>query len=313
MYGNFNFPHLNYQTFPAGVRLGPLTVVPGGANVHYVRSTGAADYDPPELTGRIFTTLNAALGQCRSGRGDTVIVLEGHTESVSSANFLSNLVAGTRIIGRGVGASRPTFTWTTATSTVLMNVANVSIDNCILNMDPGSGTVNVAAPITVSANGCSITNCRIRVSTDANSKTTTAIFFSTATDCEFSGNHVYGATAGEVTSVIDITASDRLRMVGNYIAAATSNTAVGSVRFTTTASLDIVLAYNFYANRKASSTCAVTGLAGVTGVSIREMFHYLDNTSTTMWLTSTGSMAFYEGRVVNLAGENGMIATVVST
>jgi hypothetical protein len=66
-------------------------------------------------------------------------------------------------------------------------------------------------------------------------------------------------------------------------------------------------------NRKAASTAAVTGLAGVSGVSIEELFHYLDNSSTTMWLTSPGLMAFYNPRTVNLAGEAGMLSTVVST
>src|SRR5687767_13634334 len=125
MYGAFNFSHLPSQAFNTGVNLGPLTVIPGGGLVHFLRSTGPADYDPPELTGRLHTTLNSALGQCRSGRGDTVIVLPGHSESISSADQMSNLVAGTRIIGAGSGNVRGTFTWTATGSTFLLDVANV--------------------------------------------------------------------------------------------------------------------------------------------------------------------------------------------
>src|SRR5262249_54267043 len=161
--------------------------------------------DPPELAGRIFTTLNDALGQCRANKGDTVFALPGHAESISTADQMSNLVAGTKIMGVGVGNERPTFTWTVAAATFLFDVANVTISNCILLMDPGAGTVNVAAPITVSASGCGIYGCLIRMGTDANSKVTIGITTTAAGD-EFTlaGNHIYGATAAEVTTMIQL-------------------------------------------------------------------------------------------------------------
>lgn len=303
-----NYPQLPFAVHPAGVRLpwGAFVGQPG-ALVHYVRSTGAADYDPPELAGRpIHTTLALAVAQCRSGRGDTILVLPGHTESVSSADYLANLVAGTKIIGLGEGNERGTLTWTTATSTILLDVANVTIDNLILNFDPGSGSVTVAAPITISAAGCTIRNCKIRSGTDGNSKVTIGITTTDAADdLDFSGNFVYGATAAEMTTFMDIIGVDRLRMVGNTISGATSNVAVGIVRFATTASLHIFLAANCYMNRKASSTAAVTGLAGVSGVSWHEHFHYLDTSSLTAWLTSAGIMTFHRPTVTNTAGETG--------
>jgi hypothetical protein len=314
MYGAFNHPHLPHQGFPIGVNIGHLTVISGGANVHFVRSIGAADYDPPELAGRIHTTLNSALGQCRSGRGDTVLVLEGHTESIDSADEMSSLVAGTRIIGRGVGNSRPTFTWTAAGSTFLFDVANVSLSNCVLNMDPGTGTTNVAAPITISAAGCGLYGNKIRMGTDSNSKVTVGILLSDAADdCEIVGNAIYGATTAEATTFVDIAGADRLFMANNTIQGATSSTTVGIVRFKATAATNIWLEANMYANRKASSVHAVTGVAGVTGFSRNELFHMLDDAATLPWGTSNGSMAFYNPRNVNLAGEAGMLSTLVST
>ena len=134
-----------------------------------------------------------------------------------------------------------------------------------------------------------------------------------ADDCELIGNTIYGATAAECTTMVDIAGADRLYMAGNTIQGATSSTTVGVVRFKTTAATNIVLDRNFYANRKASSVHAVTGVAGVTGVSFEELFHMLDDAATLPWGTSNGSMAFYNARNVNLAGENGMLSTLVST
>lgn len=261
-----DFSHLPYTSFPVGVRLGHSTVLPPGTNVHYVRSTGAQSDDPPELTGRIYTTLNAALGQCRSGIGDVVIVLPGHSENISSADQMSNLVAGTQILGLGRGNLRPTFTWTAATATFLLDVANVTLDNLILNMDPGTGTTTVAAPITVSAAGCQISRCKIRMGTDANSIVTIGITTTAAgDDLEIIGNEIYGATAAECTTMIQFVGADRLKFIGNTVVGATSAAAVGVIRFLTTASTDIKMFYNRVRNNKGSSSQAITGMAGLTG------------------------------------------------
>ncbi len=307
------YQELVYSQLNDGIRNQLGAWISAGSRIYYVHHTGGRGGDPPEITSRTLTTLNSALQQCRSGMGDVVAVLEGHAENIVSADQLSGMVANTKVIGLGYGNARGTFTWTTSGATVLIDTANCCLVNLILNMDPGTGTTTVTAPMTVSAAGCGIYGCTIRFSTDANSLSTTPILLNSCTDFTFNNNLMYGATAGECTTAVDIVAADRLRMWGNHIAGATSNVAVGIVRFKTTASVHIDLRDNFYANRKATSTAAVTGLAGVSGVSHNELFHYLDNTSTTMWLTSPGIMAFFNPRTVNLAGEAGMLSTVVST
>jgi hypothetical protein len=216
---------------------------------------------------RRFTTLNAALAACRSGNGDAVMVLPGHTENISSADQMSNLVAGTQIIGCGFGTTRPTFTWTAATSTFLLDVANVGLHDLILNMDPGTGTTTVAAPITISAAGCRISGCQIRMGTDANSKVTIGITTTAAADdLTMDNNFVYGATAAEATTGIQFVGADRLHFVGNRVFMATSSTSVGSIRFLTTASTNVMFLGNIVQNAKASSTIAMTGMAGLTGL-----------------------------------------------
>ena len=242
------------------------TLVPPGGKVLYVRSTLPQDGDDQALVQRCSTTPNAALAQCRSGMGDIVFVLPGHTENISSADQMSSLVAGTRIIGLGVGNNRPTFTWTAATATFLLDVANVELNNLILNLDPGTGTTTVAAPITISAAGCAIKNCKIRTSTDANSLTTIPITTTAAADdLEIIGNQVYGATAGECTTVFRFVGADRLAFHNNTVVAATSAVGVGVVQFLTTASTDIKMFNNVLRNNKAASTDAVTGMAGIGG------------------------------------------------
>jgi hypothetical protein len=314
-YGNFMFDHIPGANANGGLRTQFGTILPPGVRVNYLRSTGPQSGDPSELSGRLYTTLNAALGECRSGLGDIVYALPGHTENIASADQMSNLVAGTQIIGCGRGNFRPTFTWTAAGSTFLLDVANVTLDNLILNMDPGTGTTTVAAPVTISAAGCAISRCKIRTSTDANSLTTIPITTTAAADdLEIIGNEIYGATAGECTTGIRFVGADRLKFFGNTIALATSSTTVGSIQFLTTASLDIKMFHNTVRNNKAASVHAITGMAGLTGEVDHLTLVSLANDNLTNAFNTPASLIF--GRnvgVANLAGETAGIFGTVST
>jgi hypothetical protein len=78
----------------------------------------------------VYTTLALAIAQCVASRGDIIIVLPGHTETISSATALAFNVAGITIIGIGNGALKPTFTLdTAATARIAVSVANVTVKN----------------------------------------------------------------------------------------------------------------------------------------------------------------------------------------
>lgn len=80
---------------------------------------------------RPFATLDYAIGRCTAGRGDIIMLMPNHTETVTSATSHNFDVAGVAIIGLGTGTSRPLFTFTTADSaTIPVSAANISISNC---------------------------------------------------------------------------------------------------------------------------------------------------------------------------------------
>lgn len=86
----------------------------------------------PQGTPRLFATIATALAQCVANRGDVIVVLPGHTETVSSATALAFNIAGVTILGVGTGSLRPTITLdTAATSKIVVSVANFTIRNFI--------------------------------------------------------------------------------------------------------------------------------------------------------------------------------------
>lgn len=153
-----------------GLRTPHGTWLPPGSRVAAYVGPQSESTDAYASSALLVSTLNAGLARCRSGKGDVVVILPGHTESISSADFASSLVAGTRIIGVGApGESiHPKFTWTAATSSFLLDVADVTIDNVTLDF---SGVADCAAPMTVSAAGCGVQNCRIIMQNDTSSFT----------------------------------------------------------------------------------------------------------------------------------------------
>lgn len=88
-------------------------------------------------------TLNGALAQCIAGRGDTIILMQGHAENIATATAINIAVAGVKIIGLGADLDRPTFTlMTSSTASLKILAQNVLIKNVLI-------VANVAATICV--------------------------------------------------------------------------------------------------------------------------------------------------------------------
>lgn len=305
-FGPFQAQALRYMDLSSGVRTEFGTLLPpGGMLACYLRSTGAQSGDDADVKRRLVTTLNQACSYVRAGKPDYIMVMPDHVESISTANQLTNLVAGTRIIGMGVGANRPTFTWTTATASVLLNKDNVEWSNCILNLDGGTTATTNAAPITISGNANALKGNLIRMGTDASNIVTIGITTTAAADdLTISDNFMYGATAAGCTTMLQFVGADRLRFLNNIVTGATTATGVGVVRFLTTASTNIVVDNCRIANNIASSTQAVTGMAGVTGT--------VDNTLLQILSGAASGIANAWGTVGNLVfGANVTAANAV--
>ena len=78
-----------------------------------------------------FATIDKGINSCTASRGDVILVMPGHTETVADATSLVPDVAGVAIIGLGAGALRPTISLSTAASSVIMSAASSAIKNIL--------------------------------------------------------------------------------------------------------------------------------------------------------------------------------------
>jgi len=324
------FPSLNVHG-PVEVFPGYL-LVPTGGLVAYVHNSGAAALDrlPPGMidgSAGFFTSVNAALATFagRSNRGDTVICLPGHTETISGADGWSNIVAGVRILGVGHGNDRPTFHWSAATSNLAIDVANVCIENCILNWagDPSLTTaVTVAAAITVSAAGFRLARCRINTGVDADQILTVGLLTTAAADDMVVEHNKFwnSAATAEISAtgtVIRLIGADRAIIRNNYIQGALATDTDGLIETLTTASTQLEIVDNFLYANGGGNTCAIDFGANLacTGRLERNLMAVdADATAETVVFTrhATNNMALLDNFLVNDNNERGLVIGTAS-
>jgi hypothetical protein len=104
-----------------------IPIVPG--KYHWVDSnTGVDSGEKGRSLQSPYATIDFAIGKCTANK-DAIIVLPGHTETISAAGSITADVAGIPIIGLGWGTLRPTLTWSATAGTIAISAANVKLVN----------------------------------------------------------------------------------------------------------------------------------------------------------------------------------------
>lgn len=231
-----------------------ILLPPGGMVAAYVRSTGFQTNDDAAIASNWVPTLAAALARVRAGLGDTIVVLPGHSESVIDATMMTNLLAGTKIIGVGRGSNMPVFRWTAAASQWVLNKNDVVISGLRLRMEGFNGVVKA---IIQSGADCAIANCDIEVASGAALKATIGIELVTGADrFEFVYNVVRGTGTHNVTNFLLLTNPvDQVRITDNeMVASATIGNGLVNVQGIVT---NLKMLRNIVYNTMTASTAAV--------------------------------------------------------
>lgn len=129
-----------FTNFPNGVASFGIPMV-GGPSIPstagqyiFVSSTTGSDGNNGLSINKPKATLSGAQTAANSGKGDVIVILPGHTESFTGAAALTLSKNGLYIIGLGMGAQRPTFTWSTSTAAqVIVSGAGITIDNVVFD------------------------------------------------------------------------------------------------------------------------------------------------------------------------------------
>lgn len=255
------FPLFGQKT--TGLRTFFGSWVAPGAKVTFLGPAGVFE-DTFTENNRV-TTLAAAVARCRASKNDVIFALPGYSENVSTAAYAS-FPAGTKLIGLGVPgeASAPKLIWTAVAASLLLNAADILIQNMTLQFN---GADSIDAPITVSAAGVGIEDCRILLGSDTALDSDVGVTVAAGGDnFRFLNNYVYTTGTAVVTNAVLVGAVvDSVKINGNTFSVPATSTN-GIVEFGAFAATNIEVANNKLVNKGAGSATIRFADNAITGV-----------------------------------------------
>lgn len=197
----------------------------GRGKTFYVDSNvgGSDGRSPASAVG----TIDAAINLCTANQGDTVVVLPGHTEAVTSTS-LSCDVAGVRFIGLGSGANKPTLTFGVTSSRINVTAAGCTWQN--FRFQAGVGDVVTAVLHATAAQNSRYLDIEFYATSTFNFINGYTLGAANISDgCRWERNYLRTADAGQLSLVVTAAAANDLKFYDNYVvhAAAVAGLLVG--------------------------------------------------------------------------------------
>lgn len=269
-----------------GIEASKFSGISPAAKIHFVGPTAAAWYGEflsafgPDADGgnRAFPTLAAALADANvvTNRGDFILLLPGDTETVSAAGTITFSKAGITVIGIGTGTLRPTITFSTSTAADMnIDAANITFYNVIFDL---TGIDALVAPIDVNSTDFTMRECRV-VTASASAQATLGILTdANASRMKLLSNEFIGTTDAGTATVVRIVGGNEHVIDGNRFYGAYTTT-LGAIENNTTACLRCQITNNMIINATASSTVAMTFVAGSSGTIANNRMQILSGTA----------------------------------
>lgn len=267
---------------------------------------------------KALATLDNAIGRCTANKGDIIVLMPGHAETVSSATAINLDVAGITIIGLGRGNDRPTFTLDTATTATLpVSAANITIKNVIFSMN----YADIVAVFTLTtAKSFKVLGCRFKdTATDMNVKyifdtnaTTADADGLTMEDCEWSSPD----TATIAVCKVDGT-NARWKFKRNFISVL-AQAAGGSLFTIATGKVltDVDVRDNSFTfiggDLSGAGVVVTTDGSTNSGNFINNYVQHTD-TASEIFCTASSGFGFFENRMSGVRGATGYVLPAVDS
>lgn len=283
------------------IRLGGVAMVPGldfpvTGKVYFVDSVTGSNGNDGESKDRPFATIDYAVGRCTASKGDVIVVLPGHVETVTAAAGLDLDVAGITIVGVGNGRNRPKINFTTATTADMdVDAANITIMNLFFDM---TSIDALAAGIDVNSADFTMLNCEVELA-DASGQCVAGVVYDDAADrMRIEGCNFHGA--GDTTALIavDGAGADDVVIKGNIFNGYFGTT--GAVQQATTAGVNWVIDGNYFINRTAdANNLAVNLHASTVALISNNRIAVIDSTSPMPVVAAAGFVSgnYFKGAV----------------
>lgn len=267
-----NFPN-GLASF--GVPVTPASVPATSGKVFFVHSSGSNGNSGKD-TAHPLATVAAAIAKCTADKGDTVLVMPGHTETLTAAAAIAVNVSGVRIVGLGTGRNRPVFNYTTAVGASFdVTAANALLVNLVFKP---LGIDNVTAAVNVQAADCIIRACEFELANATNQAALGILTNASADRLVVEDCFFHGTSDAGTTNAIQVVGGDSIVIRRNYFHGAYASGS-GAIQNVTTACTRAVIEGNVINNLTAACTKAMVFAAASTGQIARNYMQILSGTA----------------------------------
>lgn len=277
--------------------------VPTTGTVFFVHSGTGSNSNSGKSFAKPFASIDYAVGKCTADKGDVIVAMPGHVETVSAANGLDLDVSGIRLVCLGEGGSRASVNLTNTASTIRVNANNVTVQGLLV-----TGGID-AVVLCIDVNGKTDVTFRDLTYRDVTGQCT--VFFKAANNSDrltIEGVKYIGDSAAGTNAAFQFDGCDDLTfktfdIVGNF--------ANSAIEFVTTASARVRIEgdRSFIWNQNSSDMCikdTITGSTGNIGGDIR--FRLTDNAANiTEAITGATFTLFDNIWVANNVNEKAML------
>lgn len=258
---------MSLTNYPHGVSSFGVPVIGSGVQIpattgkyFFVDSNTGSDSNPGTDPEQPLATLDGALTKCRNSKMDVVVLMPGHSETITGAGGITVDKIGVQIVGLGTYDLRPAFLMDgAATVTALVTAANCSIENCIFR----AGHADIAVCFTITAKGFKLKNCLFEQNT-TDENWVDIIHAGTADNdydgLEIIGNEFHVYDDGLVTAIDLLKNANDVKIIGNRIVGDFNATPFAPIYCASTEiQLNILVAHNIIHNLHDGD--AVVGIA----------------------------------------------------
>ena len=263
-----------------------------------------------------FSTIDYAIGRCTANRGDIIMVMPGHAETVTTAADIIMDVAGIAIVGLGTGTKRPTITFATnTTANIPITAANMSIKNVLFVSNKADVASVFTATSTNTPKYFAVENCEFK-------DTSSILNFLTIITGNATANSMDGLyfVDNDISSLGTTAATTAIKLLeATYGVKICNNVGVWAVLNDTAAMLDGSsfnhLSFEFggnVLNRPNTSSTGGSFVAGSgtawTGTAYGNLMWQLDN-SAGIWIPTGTKLGFFENYspITGAADKSGLI------
>ena len=244
-------------------------------------------------------TIDYAVGLCSANKGDIILVMPGHNETIVAATSLVVDVEGIQIIGLGIGHSRPVLDFDNTAGSIEMDAANCRLSNIVLRASESA----VVVGINVDADGITLDNLETTWEDTGDDFLTMididAVDRTTVENCKL---YTQPATAG-AAEAIRVDDAHNTRILNNEIIGQFSDSPFAGEG---AASTECLIANNVMYNSDTSDNNGLEIAVAFTGLMIGNRIGTLYATGFDA-LIDPGSMLCIENYVANAIDETGII------